>query len=277
MNRTSIGALVALAGLLGCGSALADGSLAKVKQAGKLVIATMPNYPPITYKDTATNKLTGFDIDLGEAIAAEMGVKAEWQEIQFAQMLPSLQTERVDTAMAGMSDTLARREMVDFVDYMRSGTQFYTVTKQAETIRQATDLCGRKVGASRSTNNPQRIAEWSKAHCEAKGKPAIEVIGTEGSVDARNQLKIQRIDASVQGNETLPYFQTLEPNTYVLLGEPLTEEITGLPVLKTKVELRDGIKAAMDRLVKNGTYAKLLDKYGLARNGLAEIQINAAK
>ena len=277
MNTKSIGMVAALAALLSCGSALADGSLAKVKQAGKLVIATMPNYPPITYKDPATNKLTGFDVDLGEAIAAELGVKVEWQEIQFAQMLPSLQTERVDTALAGMSDTSARREIVDFVDYMVSGTQFYTGARQSATIKTATDLCGKKVGGSRSTNNPQRIAEWSAVNCEGKGKPAIEVVGTEGSVDARNQLKTMRIDAAVQGNETLPYFQAMEPNTYVLLGDPLTEEITGLPVLKSKVELRDGIKAAMDNLVKNGTYAKLLEKYGLARNGVKDIKINAGK
>lgn len=275
--KRSIALGAGLAALLACSVAHADDSLAKVKQAGKLVIATMPNYPPITYKDPATSKLTGFDIDLGEAIAAELGVKAEWQEIAFAQMLPSLQTERVDTALAGMSDTVPRREIVDFVDYMRSGTQFYTGTLQAAKIKTPADLCGKKVGASRSTNNPQRIAEWSTANCESKGAPAITVVGTEGSVDARNQLKTQRIDASVQGNETLPYFQAMEPNTYVLLGEPLTEEITGLPVLKTKPALRDAIKDALDRLVKNGTYAKILDKYGLARNGMSEIKINSAK
>lgn len=86
-----------------------------------------------------------------------------------------------------------------------------------------------------------------------------------------------RIDASVQGNETLPYFQAMEPNTDVPLGEPLTKEIAGLPVLKSKVQLRDGIKAAMDNLIKNGTCAELLDKYGLSRNGLKEITINAGK
>src|SRR3546814_6182339 len=53
----------------------------KIKAAGKVIIASMPNYPPITYKDPATNTLKGFDIELGEAIAKEMGVKVEWQEI----------------------------------------------------------------------------------------------------------------------------------------------------------------------------------------------------
>src|SRR3546814_15813203 len=91
----------------------------KIKAAGKVVIATMPNYPPITYKDPATNTLKGFDIELGEAIAKEMGVKVEWQEIAFAQMLPSLQTGRVDLVMAGMSDLPTRRELQDFVDYLK--------------------------------------------------------------------------------------------------------------------------------------------------------------
>ena len=58
----------------------------RIKKAGKIVVATMPNYAPITFKDPATNKLTGFDIDLGEALAKELGVGIEWQEIAFAQM-----------------------------------------------------------------------------------------------------------------------------------------------------------------------------------------------
>ncbi|MEI8147101.1 MAG: transporter substrate-binding domain-containing protein, partial [Alphaproteobacteria bacterium] len=57
----------------------------RVRQAGRIVIATQPNYAPITFKDPATNRLTGFDIDLGEAIGKELGLRVEWQEIAFAQ------------------------------------------------------------------------------------------------------------------------------------------------------------------------------------------------
>ena len=103
----------------------------------------------------------GFDIELGEAIAKELGVQPEWQEIAFAQMLPSLQTGRVDMVMAGMSDLPARRETADFVDYMKSGPQFYTVTALAGEIKKADDLCGKAVGASRSTNWPAQMKEWS--------------------------------------------------------------------------------------------------------------------
>jgi polar amino acid transport system substrate-binding protein len=66
----------------------------RIKKAGKITVATMPNYAPITFKDPATNKLTGFDIDLGEALAKELGVGIEWQEIAFAQMIPSPRSRR---------------------------------------------------------------------------------------------------------------------------------------------------------------------------------------
>ncbi len=207
---------LSLAAALLAGTALAAQAQAlpdRIKTAGKIVIATQPNYAPIVYKDPATNQMAGFDYELGEAIAKELGVKAEWQETAFAQMLPSLQTGRVDMVMAGMSDLPARRETVDFVDYMVSGAQFYTVTAFAATIKSVEDLCGKSVGASRSTNWPKQIGEWSDANCVAKGKPAITVVGTEGSVDARTQLKTQRLQGGVQGSETMSHFQKLEPNT----------------------------------------------------------------
>jgi polar amino acid transport system substrate-binding protein len=248
----------------------------RIKTAGKIIVATQPNYPPIAFKDPATNKLAGFDIEIGEAIAKELGVTVEWQETAFAQMLPSLQTGRVDMVLAGMSDLPARRETVDFVDYMVSGAQYYTVTAFAGTIKTPEDLCGKSVGASRSTNWPRQIGEWSEANCVAKGKPAMIVVGTEGSVDARTQLKTQRLQGGVQGSETMSHFQQLEPNTYVPLGKPFTRSLTGIPFAKTAEggQLRDAVKGALERLQANGAYDALIKKYGLLDNELKPISVN---
>ncbi|WP_420102592.1 ABC transporter substrate-binding protein [Bosea sp. (in: a-proteobacteria)] len=273
MLRTTLtAALLAATTLAAQAQALPD----RIKTAGKLVIATQPNYPPIAFKDPATNQLSGFDIELGEAIGKELGVKVEWQETAFAQMLPSIQTGRVDMAMAGMSDLPARREQVDFVDYMVSGAQFYTVTAFKDQIKTPDDLCGKSVGASRSTNWPVQIGEWSQANCVAKGKPAITVVGTEGSVDARTQIKTQRLQGAVQGSETMGHFQKLEPNTYIPLGKPFTMTLVGIPVAKTAegTQLRDAVKAALDKLQANGGYDALIAKYGLVDNPLKPISIN---
>ena len=81
-------------------------------------------------------------------------------------------------------------------------------------------------------------------------------------------LKTQRIQAAVQGNETLPYFQQLEPNTYVPIGEAFTESLVGIPVLKSEPQLRDAVKAAVEKLQADGTYDQILAKYGLQANKL---------
>lgn len=247
----------------------------RVKKAGKLVAAMQPNYPPIVYKDPATNQLQGFDIELGEAIAKELGVKIEWQETAFAQVFSSIATGRVDMAMIGISDLPARRDNVDFINYFKSGAQFYT--GPATGIKTQADLCGKKIGASRSTNWPKQIEEWSQANCVAKGRPAISVVGTEGSVDARTQLKSGRIDAGVQGSETLPYFQKQEPNTFVLVGAPFTESLVGIPVAKTETQLRDAIKGALERLQAKGIYDQILAKYDLKASRYSPITINQGK
>ena len=263
-------------------AAIASGAAAqdvpdRIKKAGKLVAATQPNYAPISYKDPATNQLVGFDIELGEAIAKELGLKIEWQETAFAQMISSLVTGRVDIVMAGMSDLPGRREQVDFVDYLKSGAQFYTSQANAATIKTPADLCGKKVGASRSTNWPAQIEEWSKQNCAAKGKPAISVVGTEGSIDARTQLKSGRLDGGVQGSETISYNQKQEPNTYVIVGPAFTESLMGIPTPKTEPQLRDAVKDALERLQKNGTYDQIAAKYGLSANKLSPITVNQGK
>jgi polar amino acid transport system substrate-binding protein len=96
-------------------------------------------------------------------------------------------------------------------------------------------------------------------------------------VDARAQLKTGRLDAGVQGNETLPYLQSIEPNTYVVLGTAFTEALTGIPFPKAETQLRDAVRDAIVSLQKKGTYAAILKKYGLDANAMPEIVINQGK
>ena len=134
MKTTLQLATVLLVAALAAGAA-AQNTPERIKKAGKLVIATQPNYAPISYKDPASNQLMGFDVELGEAIAKELGVKVEWQETAFAQMISSLVTGRVDIVMAGMSDLPGRREQVDFVDYLRTGREPFAFAETVELMK----------------------------------------------------------------------------------------------------------------------------------------------
>ncbi|WP_207537573.1 ABC transporter substrate-binding protein [Sabulicella rubraurantiaca] len=277
--RCRAAALLGAALLLAPLAAMAQDRIAlpdRIRRAGKIIVATYPNYPPLTYRDPQTNARLGFDVELTEAIGRELGVAVEWQEMPFVQFFPSLQTGRIDLAIDGISDLPARRGPLDFVNYLRTGAQFMTLDRNAE-IRQPTDLCGKRVGASRSTNWPRNIEAWSQENCVAQGRPAITVVGTEGSVDARTQLRTGRIDGSVQGNETMGWLMRQEPGVYRTLGEPFTENLTGIPVASSEPQLRDAVKTALERLLANGTYRELLRKHGLEANALSAITVNAGR
>jgi len=254
------------------------GSLAAAQSAAlknPIVAAIVPNYPPFEFKDPATDKLTGFDVDLGEALAAKMGVKMQWEETSFDQMLSAVATKRVDIILSGMTDIPARRDSVSFVDYITTGPQFYTLKAQAGAFPQMESLCGKRVGTSRRTSFPNDIANWSAEHCVKAGKPAINVVGTDGSADARLQLRQGRIDAGVQGGETLPYQNSLEQNAYAPIGKPFIAQYTGIGVAKSNTALASALATALDQLIADGTYQKILVKWGLQEHAVQKAAVNA--
>lgn len=275
LNRTSaVFATLMLSAGLAATAAQAQALPAKIKEAGKLVIANVPNYPPMEFRDPATNTLMGVDIELGEAIAKELGVKVEWSGVGFEQMMPSLQTGRVDIILSGMTDLPTRRDTADFVNYLKSGAQFFTQASRAAEFKDPTDFCGKNVGMSRRTSFPAETEKWSEANCVAKGKPPIKVVGTEGSVDARNQLKQGRIDGAVQGNETIPYIIKMDPNTFVAVGGAFSSVQQGIAVSKTDPALRDAIAGAFKKVMADGTYKKILDKYGIGETAIDMVRVN---
>src|SRR5438552_8965864 len=135
-----------------------------IKQAGALHLTVNSTYAPMEYRDPATNELIGLDIDLANEIAKRLGVKIIWSETPFAELIPSLQTKRADFIISGISDRSSRREAADFVDYLTTGPQFFVLTDSPAKV--ATDLCGQRVGTTRSTSFPVEIDKWSKQNCE---------------------------------------------------------------------------------------------------------------
>ena len=246
----------------------------RIRKAGKLVAATQPNYPPIAYKDPATNTLSGFDIDLGEAIGRKLGVKIEWTETSFAEFMPSISTGRVDAILSGFTDYASRHEIASFVDYLRSGPKFFVQQSRAAEFKDMAALCGKKVGASRRTMFPAEIDKWSQKNCASN---PIQFVGTDGSADARTQLRQGRIDAAVQGNETLPYVMDLEPGTYAPVGDAFATQFTGIALPVKEKALQQAILEAVDALIADGTYKTLLAKWKLNDNGLEKATIDAGQ
>ena len=241
-----------------------------------IVAAVVPNYPPLEFKDPATGQLTGFDIELGEALATRAGTKIRWQETSFDQMMSALATGRVTIIISGMSDSPERRDSVRFIDYLKTGPQFYALKDRAAALPDMAALCGKRVGASRRTTFPAEISQWSDANCIKRGKPSIVVMGTDGSADARMQLRQGRVDAAVQGAETLGYLMSQEPNAYGTIGKVFGSQYQGIAIDRRNEATLRQIGDAMSALIAEGTYAKIAAKWRLGEFAVQELLIDGA-
>ncbi len=193
--------------------------------------------------------------------------------------MPSgLQTGRGDVIISGMSDTVKRQQTMDFVDYVTTGPIFFTTKANAAKYKVPTDLCGKKIAGSRSTTFPDNVKTWSQANCVAKGKPAVQFEGTEDSNAARLGMRQGRYDAVVQGVETIAWQMKVEPDTYVLVGDPiLTNDVFGMGFKKSNTALRDAVAKALDELIKDGTYGQILKKWDLNHNAVQKAVTNGVK
>lgn len=247
---------------------------AAIRAAGSLRLSINSTYAPMEYRDPATNDLMGLDVDLAAAIAKTLGVTITWTDVPFDQLIPSLQTGRTDFIISGFSDRGSRRETMDFVDYLGTGPQFFVLADSP--VQTPADLCGKRVGTVRSTSFPAEVEKWSKTNCDAAGKPAIQYMPGENSIDVRNQLKQGRVDAAVQGSETLPYAQSNEPGRYRLVGAPFAVGYQGIAFRKDAGPLREAVTDALESLIADGSYTAILTKWGLSANAMPKPLLNAS-
>ncbi|MBZ6075318.1 ABC transporter substrate-binding protein [Microvirga puerhi] len=247
----------------------------KVKAAGTLVVGIESTYPPMAYKDPKSNERIGVNIDLVESIAKELGVKVTWEEMSFEQLMTSLTTGRIDMIGTAISDLPSRREKLTFVDYLMTGAQPFTTVANKDKIRSEADLCGKTVGAPRTTNYYPVAQAWNDKNCAGAGKPAATINGTAGATATRLDLKQGRLDAAVLGPEFVAHLMADEPNTYVLAGEPLIRTLFGFAFNKNDTALRDAVASALTATMKSGAYKQALQKFGLERQALPEAKIDA--
>lgn len=236
--------------------------------ADALRIAVNPIYPPLEFRDPLTDHLTGFDIDLGEAIGARLGRQVEWEETAFPEMTPALASNRADMVLSGFSDLPSRRGLMDFIHYLRSGAQVVVLASDSVPTPEA--LCGRLIAASRATAFPGMIRTWSRQHCAAHGLPDMRFYPSESGADARIQLLQGRVAAMVQGSETVGYFITLTHGAFRTLGAPLSETWLAMAFDPSHHALEGEVRGAFNGLVADGTYARLIHRWSLERSALPQ-------
>ena len=260
---------VALGGSPSSSAAVAVAHAATIKvpagalgEAGKIRYCSDISSPPLEFYKNGT-QATGSDIDLGNAIAAALGVQPVWVNTAFAGIIPALQAGHCDAIISQLFDKPARRSVVDFVDYMNSSEAVLVGAGNPLHIAGVAGLCGRTVAAETGTTITTYLAQESK-QCVQKKKSPISVQTFLRDADALEQLALGHVQAYGTTVETGAYdISKSSPHRFQFAGGAFDKILTGIATRKNDSALHATIARALAALRSNGTYRRIFAKWGL--------------
>ncbi|MEN8173538.1 MAG: ABC transporter substrate-binding protein [Chloroflexota bacterium] len=236
-------------------------TLAALSEKGVLVVGTAIT-KPFEYHDPETNELIGFDVDVANYIANELGVEIEFSEMPFASLIPSLETRKVDMTIAAMYIKPEREEVVDFATpYMETGLVMVVSPELAGKVNTPEDLDGLKVGVKIGATGDALAKEFIEQGIALERKEYKETL--ESFAD----LEFGRVDAVLNDYlNTLAYLKDTGSEAVVVTLESgevnfLSSVGLGIAVHDGDAELLAKINQILEEMHANGTYDELYAKW----------------
>ena len=242
-----------------------------IKSSGKLIVGVNVPYTPNEFKDES-GKIVGFDVDLMNAIAATLGLQAEYREADFAKIIPSIQGDTFNVGMSSFTDTKEREQTVDFVTYFSAGIQW---AQPAGKPVDPNNACGKKVSVqATTTEETEELPAKSKA-CTDAGKPAIEIVKFDSQDAATNAVVLGQVDAMSADSPVTAYAVKKSNGKLELAGEIADAAPYGWPVKKSS-PLAQSLQQALQHLIENGTYKTIATNWGVEAGMIDKPVINGA-
>lgn len=234
--------------------ASAANSVEAIKKAGVLKLAT-GNYKPFEFRDSKTNELVGYDIDVAKRVADKLGVKLKAVDMDFPAIIPSVQKGDYDLAIAAMYDTEERRKAVDMTDsYMNTGMVLVTLANNS-TFHTLADLNGKRVGVKASATS-EKVANDAKT----KNGYTYEVVSYKDTTGCIADLEAGRVDAVVNDQLNQLEINKTDPKIKIV-GKPFTTSKLAGAVKKGNESLLKVVNETIQEMEKDGSAQKLYDKW----------------
>ncbi|MER5528354.1 ABC transporter substrate-binding protein [Streptomyces sp. NPDC054813] len=303
-SRTAAFGAIAVAGALiltGCGDQTDKGSdsgssstssapLASklpddIRKAGVIKVGSDIAYPPVEYMQSG--KAVGVDPDIADALGKQLGVKFEFQNGKFDNLIVGLQANRFNVIMSAMNDTKDRQNGidsdtgkkvgngVDFVDYFTAGTSILVQKGNPKGIKSLDDLCGKVVALQKGTTS-EGIAKAQSEKCTKDGNKAIDLQTFDTDPEALLRLKQGASVADLNDFPVAAYNAKTSGGgkDFEVVGEQIEAGPYGIAISKDNTQLRDALQAAVAAIIKNGDYQKILEKWNVAQGAVTEAKTN---
>ena len=232
---------------------------ATVAQAADLKVAIDPTYEPFTYK-TPDGKPTGFDVDVANAICAELKRNCVFVEQVWDSMIPGLQARKYDVIVSSLSITEERKRVIDFSDrYYKTPSAI--VVKKGTPYTGPASLKGKRIGVLKGSTQEK----WAMGELKPAG---VTVVPYEAQDQVYLDINAGRLDGTVADKVEVHggFLRKPEGKDYGYVGADQYEtkyygDGIGIGMRKGQKELKDQINAAIKTIRSNGTYNTLAKKY----------------
>ena len=228
-----------------------DASLDEVLEAGVLVVGTEGTYRPFSFHQDGSGDLTGFDVEIAQAVGEELGVEVEFQETQWDAIFAGLEAGRFDAIANQVSITADREEAYTFSAPYTVSTGVIVTAAANTDIASFEDLAGKRTAQS-LTSNWYTLAQESGAEIEA----------VEGWAQSVTLVEQGRVDATINDKLTfLDYAQTDDASGLKIAAETQDSSLSAFALRQGSDSLATAIDEALAALAADGTLAEISEKY----------------
>jgi polar amino acid transport system substrate-binding protein len=230
-------------------------------QDGTLTIGSDIAYAPIEFYEEGTRNEQGLDVDIARAMGEALGVQVKFEQVaDFAGIIGDLKAKRYDIVMSAISITDERKAEIDFVPYFGpAGSGILVPTGNPKGIDKITDLCGLTVAAQVGTVQVDYLNDANAAECKAN---QLTVKTFPDNPTAVQELTLGRVDAELADDPVAAYSAKQSSGKLEVVAPRFDSAPYGIGVRKDSTSLRTALEEALQKIMDDGTYAEVLDKWG---------------
>ena len=242
-------------GMFGCASASSSNKVNDIKKAGVITVGTSGDYPPYEFHGQVNGKdeIIGFDIEIARQLAKDLGVKLVIKDMQFGALLASLNTNKVDFVISGMTPTKERAESVDFSKIYYTAVQTIVIrVKDKDSIKSIADLKGKNISVQKGSIQ-EGIAKDQLPTSKAIALPKIS--------DEVLELKKNKVDALIVEEPVAKAY--VSNNKDLMIAEiKLKGDDSGsaIAIKKGNSALTDQVNKTLNKLIAEKQIDKLVSE-----------------
>ncbi|MBQ1114369.1 MULTISPECIES: ABC transporter substrate-binding protein [Streptomyces] len=248
-----------------------------IRERGTLRLgASAEAVPPLGFYATDDRTRIGSEIDIATLVADTLGLKPEFEQVSWENLFVGLDSSKFDGVLSNVTVTEERKEKYDFATYRLDNIAFEAKKGSGWKVREPADVAGKTISVSSGTNQEKILVEWSEKNVEA-GREPVDIKYFQKDTDYYLALQSGRIDAHLGPSPVAAYHVASAGQSEIVgqlsgAGGGLQGKIAA--TTKKGSGLVEAYAAAIDHIVRDGSYGKVLERWGLSGEAVEKSEIN---